>query len=118
MDWQEAEAALRELESTPPSPPYISVFMGGQDEAYKQGYMACAANARTLLLQLQRSIERDGGNQRDNHLGNLLARIHRDGGHYESEHGTDKAAEDADLIVANLYGQVDALAASIGSVKE
>ena len=29
-------------------------------------------------------------------LGNLLARIHRDGGHYISEHGWDKACADAD----------------------
>lgn len=28
-------------------------------------------------------------------LGNLLAIIHRDGGHYESEHGTEKACADA-----------------------
>ena len=28
-------------------------------------------------------------------LGNLLAVIHRDGGHYESEHGTEKACADA-----------------------
>lgn len=36
-------------------------------------------------------------------IGNLLARIHRDGGHYQNDHGTLKAAEDADLIVATLY---------------
>jgi len=28
-------------------------------------------------------------------LGNLLAVIHRDGGHYEAEHGTEKACADA-----------------------
>lgn len=36
-------------------------------------------------------------------LSNLLARIHRDGGHYEAEHGTRKACVDADDIVAHLY---------------
>lgn len=35
-------------------------------------------------------------------LGDLLARIHRDGGHYVSEHGWDKAYEDADAKVAEL----------------
>lgn len=30
---------------------------------------------------------------------NLLARIHRDGGHYVEEHGLDKALEDADAKV-------------------
>lgn len=41
------------------------------------------------------------------HLGNLLARIHRDGGHYEEEHGTEKAVKDADHIVAQLYTDVE-----------
>lgn len=41
------------------------------------------------------------------HLSNLLARIHRDGGHYEEEHGTEKAVKDADFIVAHLYTDVE-----------
>lgn len=36
-------------------------------------------------------------------LSSLLARIHRDGGHYEAEHGTAKACIDADAIIADLY---------------
>lgn len=32
----------------------------------------------------------------------LLAIIHRDGGHYQSEHGKDKAIEDAIMVVCNL----------------
>lgn len=36
-------------------------------------------------------------------LSSLLARIHRDGGHYEAEHGTEKAWADADAIVASMY---------------
>lgn len=32
----------------------------------------------------------------------LLARIHGDGGHYESKHGTEKAIWDAHQLVANL----------------
>ena len=32
----------------------------------------------------------------------LLARIHRDGGHYVTEHGIEKACEDADVLVAGL----------------
>lgn len=42
------------------------------------------------------------------HLSNLLARIHRDGGHYEAEHGTDKAVADADARVAMLNVMADA----------
>ncbi|HET8686747.1 MAG TPA: hypothetical protein VFM18_08790, partial [Methanosarcina sp.] len=34
---------------------------------------------------------------------NLLARIHRDGGHYVAQHGIVKAAQDADLLIANIY---------------
>lgn len=34
-------------------------------------------------------------------LGELLAVIHGDGGHYQSEHGTEKATEDA-IIKINL----------------
>lgn len=40
-------------------------------------------------------------------LADLLARIHRDGGHYQDEHGTDKAVKDADKIVAELYGALE-----------
>lgn len=36
------------------------------------------------------------------HLGNLLARLHRDGGHYQTKYGTKKAAEDADSIILAL----------------
>jgi len=32
----------------------------------------------------------------------LLAVIHRDGGHYVAEHGIDQATEDATEIVVNL----------------
>lgn len=38
------------------------------------------------------------------HLSNLLARIHRDGGHYEAEHGTEKAVAEADKRIAELNG--------------
>ena len=37
-----------------------------------------------------------------NHLGNLLARIHRDGGHRQEEVGIDQACDEAELIVARL----------------
>jgi len=40
-------------------------------------------------------------------ISNLLARIHRDGGHYEAEHGVRKALADADLIVSKLNALSD-----------
>lgn len=39
-------------------------------------------------------------------LQNILARIHRDGGHYTELHGVEASAVDADIIVANLYEEV------------
>lgn len=39
-------------------------------------------------------------------LSNLLCRIHGDGGHYEAEHGTDKAVVDADIKVANDHARL------------
>lgn len=42
--------------------------------------------------------------RRTAHLSNLLARIHRDGGHYEAEHGTEKAVAEAEKRIAELNG--------------
>lgn len=43
-------------------------------------------------------------------LDNLLAVIHRDGGHYQCEHGTKKACEDAQRRVSETHGAADELA--------
>lgn len=40
-------------------------------------------------------------------LSSLLARIHRDGGHCEAEHGTEKACADADEIIARFNALSD-----------
>lgn len=37
---------------------------------------------------------------------NLLARIHRDGGHYTQEYGIEKSVQDADLRVAEAYSKI------------
>ena len=50
------------------------------------------------------------------HLSNLLARIHRDGGHYESAHGTDLAVEHADVKVAVAYSNVHELLVRIAEL--
>ena len=58
------------------------------------------------LAQLGRNaIERVA--QLEHWLGNLLAVIHRDGGHYEYEHGTEKACADAETAVHVLRGSLD-----------
>lgn len=43
----------------------------------------------------------------EDHLHNLLAVIHRDGGHYTDEHGLDKSATEASAKVSELLGIVD-----------
>lgn len=42
-------------------------------------------------------------------VGELLARIHRDGGHYQADHGTLKAIKDAEAKVIELLGSVHEL---------
>lgn len=42
-------------------------------------------------------------------VNNLLARIHRDGGHYVSQHGIDKALGDAEERVVALVAERDEL---------
>lgn len=41
-------------------------------------------------------------------LGNLLAVIHRDGGQYLSEHGREKATQDAAKLVQDMRWRIDA----------
>ena len=43
----------------------------------------------------------------EQHLGNLLAIIHRDGGHYIGKHGVDKAVKDAKVILGRLMSLED-----------
>lgn len=46
-------------------------------------------------------------NSVEQQLGDLLAIIHRDGGQYQSAHGTDKAVADAHMIRAKLQRERD-----------
>ena len=46
-------------------------------------------------------------------LSNLLAIIHRDGGQYQSEHGTAKAVTDAHQVWAELVAERNALRAAL-----
>ena len=47
-------------------------------------------------------------------LGNILACIHRDGGHYQIEHGTKKAVTDAVAIICEWRNAFDELATEQG----
>lgn len=44
----------------------------------------------------------------DQQAGNVLARIHGDGGHYITQHGWEKACVDADAVVCRLQAQLAA----------
>lgn len=71
-----------------------------------------AATALRTLLERNAALERERDTAR-RHTGNLLARIHRDGGHYEGEHGTSKAVEDADLIISEMLVRAEAAEARL-----
>lgn len=51
-------------------------------------------------------------NDYEHMLNNLLAVIHRDGGHYTGKHGVQKSAEDAMKIVAEMYADKEAASES------
>ena len=51
-------------------------------------------------------------------VGNLLARIHRDGGHYQAEHGTLKALEDAEREVVHMLSIADTAGAKPSKEQE
>lgn len=59
----------------------------------------------------ERNAHYGGNSYEASMLRNLLARIHRDGGHYLDQHGLDKALEDADALVVQWIASHDAKAA-------
>jgi len=63
------------------------------------------ADAAAALREAIEQAEKQVAWQQE--LGNILCCIHRDGGHYISEHGWRKAIDDADLKVAKLNAESD-----------
>jgi hypothetical protein len=57
--------------------------------------------------QPARDTWRGGSSYEASMLRNLLARIHRDGGHYIEQHGLDKALEDAEAKVVQWLTRDD-----------
>mgnify|MGYP006277175229 CR=1 FL=1 len=55
----------------------------------------------------QLAMQRYAAERANTALGNLLARIHRDGGHYQAQHGLEKALADAHNVVASLLAESD-----------
>ena len=64
---------------------------GASKELTEASMKAC-----TLLEELNDLVDND------ERLGNLLAIVHGDGGHYTAEHGLEKSYEDAEKKVANM----------------
>jgi hypothetical protein len=85
-------------------------------EAEKVAVNLCLKTAKAMDELADRCAKAEG------HLGNLLARIHRDGEHYQSEHGTEKAVHDAEQLVAKLYSEhgelFDSLCAELTKARE
>jgi hypothetical protein len=52
------------------------------------------------------------------HLGNLLAIIHRDGGHYQAEHGTQKAVADAIQWASEQHARAEAAEGRVRELEE
>jgi hypothetical protein len=64
---------------------------------------ALAASNKTLSQRVDWADRlRDDRALLERHLKNLLARVHRDGGHYTERYGLQKAVDDADEVVAQL----------------
>jgi hypothetical protein len=52
------------------------------------------------------------------HLGNLLARIHRDGGHYQAQHGTFKAVGEAEIAWYELMARAEKAEADLAAARK
>jgi len=68
------------------------------------------ANAQAEKFEREWYLRGDVLDNTEYWLGSLLAVIHRDGGHYQTEHGTKKACDDAQQRVCTAHGVADELA--------
>lgn len=75
-------------------------LLGVQPVLWEKGLEAACLAAQDRIYDLR-------GARVD--LGNLLAVIHGDGGHYQAEHGLERACADAEKVVIGLRMSVDTL---------
>ena len=68
------------------------------------------ANAQAEKFEREWYLRGDVLDNTEYWLGSLLAVIHRDGGHYQAEHGTKKACDDAQQRASATHGAADELA--------
>ncbi len=125
---QELEAAIAEQRSKPDYVRQLATFCDAPERA---ALLACAykiqaqdaeiadlraklaeahaalLNAATPIVNISLSDDaaywKARAEEAERKLGDLLARIHRDGGHYTGQHGMEKSVEDAHTIVATLF---------------
>jgi hypothetical protein len=78
----------------------------------------CVDRLRTTIetIESECSAQTERAKKAELHLGELLANIHRDGGHYQGKHGTDKAVEDAGAIIVRLRAERDETIREIGTI--
>jgi len=75
----------------------LNVLINSTGEALANTAAAAAAYRESIEAPLRAQVK-----EIEQPAGNLLARMHHDGGHYISEHGWKKACEDAELIYLRL----------------
>jgi hypothetical protein len=88
--WEGQRAAMLAEVGTLRSALHVAESVRDDARRVSQRYLDDKREAYATLTEIQR------------HLLNLLARIHRDGGHHTDQHGLTKSVADADLRVAEL----------------
>ncbi len=89
----EHQAAVEQLQSQ---------FAAEKENAihHQDAHKACSADRVEIIKQL------DIAKRENQSFGNVLAVIHRDGGHYISIHGAEKASKDAIKIIMETRTQL------------
>lgn len=70
------------------------------------------------IKELEEEIESLKAQTVNMYLGNLLAVIHRDGGQYQSEHGTERAVSDALKKIPRMQGRLNELESDLDKIEE
>ncbi len=77
----------------------------------------CKVVTTAVEYQEQLQAKLDRVKQENQSFGNVLAIIHRDGGHYITEHGHHKASRDAIDIVSGLRGENEHLCNTVDATR-
>lgn len=81
----------------------------------RPGSLGLIQYAGVDMLQYAAAVSAADNAALTQHLGNILAVLHGDGGHYEAEHGTDKAVADA---LTRFYSNIMAADSKIDAKDE